>query len=1787
MERVALKHSKKEVLGLMEPLIEEWFTSKFEDMTEPQSYAIPIIHHRQNVLVSSPTGSGKTMTAFLSIINELFKYAKSGKLEEKIYCVYVSPLKALANDINRNLEQPLREIAELAQREHAAMPKIRVGVRTGDTPQAERQKMLKHPPHILITTPESLALALAAPKFREKFLGVEYVILDEIHEICDSKRGVFLSLTLERLQDYCRRGFTRIGLSATLAPIEEIAQFLVGHQEGKGRDVYLVEVKTRKNLDLKVLCPADDMTSLSFEITNSKMYDMLKEMIDEHRSTIVFTNTRSGTENVVYKLKERGLESIEAHHGSLSKETRLDVEERLKNGQLKCVVSSTSLELGIDIGFVDLVCQIGSPKSVAKGMQRIGRSGHSQGRTSKGRMIVFEKDDLVECSVLCRAAHRANIDRVTIPENCLDVLAQSLVGMSIEKRWEVDDAYQVVRRSHCYRNLSKESFLSVLRYLGSKDGFEGVYSKVWYDETEARFGKKKGGRMIYFLNLGTIPEEANYKVVNERGAFMGDLSEKFVERLATRDVFVLGGKSYEFVRAKGMRVFVKSASGRKPTVPSWTGEMLPRSFDLSMEVARFRRELTQRLDEPEEKVLDWLVSDFDIDQGSARSILSYFKEQRAAVDVVPDDKTLAIEGYLDRTGNHNLIFHFPFGRRVNDALSRAYAFQLTQRLGCNVSVSVVDDAFMISVPRQLKLREVEGLVPSKDLESILRKAIKDSEIFKQRFRHTAARSFMILRNYKGREVSVNRQQVRSGYLLDYLSNLKDVPVIEETFREILEDVMDIANARFVLDSLENGGMSLVMIDFSGSPSPFAHNVVLAGISDIVLMEDRSSLLRELHRKVLSKVMEGELDRFEFEEEKVSDYFRRKIGRVEGKEDIVPLLKRTGPLHLFKERGRSIYPYATPSKDQVDAWSEELLQEGRVASVYVDDVRYVAAEDLPSYATILRRGREASELDQRMLSLLEEERGVPELASLLRTDTDKVVRSLHALEIAHLVGRTSRRAGRWRYRRRELPSVERERALETAIATQLGAFGPASVEELAFSLGQDEAEVRRDVAAMVAEEVLDEGRFLVSEQAQYMLKLDHLRLRQGNAMAFDARTVDAFRRHKLGGPFANEEECLRRLNECGMLLDIHRRVPSFDKARWEELRSKGKVLLGRFFRGRVRYILAEDAPLYVAAFRQSAITSFDQRVLDVLSSYDGLSMRQLVQEMGADKEEVKDAIDRLDRNMYVVRKYEEGEDWSRENVYLPFEAEEFQGDTVLEVVRRFLRAYGPLPFYAITAYTSFSADQVRSALLKLDAQAIMVGDARTEEHLLSEDMEALRSFRPRPEGVKVVSLYDPSVQPLWAEIASRFGEGWVFPILSEGRLAGAVEKWSMSGCVEVRAIDLDDPAMLPKALEALDEVMRYDQSLGYDILRVKEVLGKPVPELDEATAQVMLSAGFIRIGDMLAKGRLIPRAMSRQEVFSYIFEKQRLSGRKYDNIIAAMKRMGGIRGDWESYLRCKVKVPIKKLNEQGLVVRAIAIPEFSTYTTMDFASLYRDAKAVAMDEDMLSVMKVVEETKSISRRKLFDLSPVGERRTYDAMRRLYLGSCLCLDGSNRFRAVPSKGRGAREARREVIRLLFRNYGLMSAENLVRFMKFEMRMRELRSILAELEDEGLLVKGFLVQGDETVHWMLAQDAEREFREPSAELVLSPMDNLSYLLQPQIKERFGAWCYVIFNGAEMAGAFRAKKKGNDLYVTEVIGGPDAKRAMKAHVRMLGMTIREGSPDQREEWEVQDFYERTHPGD
>ncbi|NLX47022.1 MAG: ATP-dependent helicase [Euryarchaeota archaeon] len=1776
MQKVKRKASKQEVLSLLDPLIAEWFDSRFEGLTEPQSYAIPLIHERKSVLVSSPTGSGKTLTAFTSIINELFKYSQEGTLEDRIYAVYVSPLKALANDINKNLEEPLAQMNEMARQKGQEFPKLRVGVRSGDTSQSERQKQLRKPPHIFITTPESLALVLAAPKFREKFSRVEYVIVDEIHEICDSKRGVHLSLTLERLQDLCSSPITRIGLSATLAPIEDIASYLVGYQDGKVRQVELIEVLTKRNLDLEVVCPTEDMTALPYEIVNARMYDGLRDMVQAHRTTLIFTNTRSGTEQVVYKLRERGIESIEAHHGSLAKETRLDVEDRLKRGELRCVVSSTSLELGIDIGSVDLVCQIGSPKSVAKGLQRIGRSGHSVGKTPKGRMMVLDLDDLVECAVLCRAAHRRNIDRVSIPENALDVLAQTLVGMSLERRWTVDEALGMVRGSYCYRNLSREELVQTLRYLGSKDAFEGVYSKLWYDPEEGVFGKKKGARMIYFLNLGTIPEEASYKVFNERGALVGDLSEKFVERLSIKDVFILGGRPFEHVRAKGMRVYVRSAPGRKPTVPSWTGEMLPRSFDLSMEIARFRGEMGSKLEEPEGDVVQWLMDNFSIDHGSALSLLHYFKEQEAAVGI-PNQRRLLVEGYLDRQGNSGLIFHFPFGRRVNDALSRTYAFLLTQRMGCNVSVSISDDSFLLVSPKRIDLNLVRGLVRSGEMRGILRRAVKDSEIFKQRFRHVAARSFMVLRNYKGREVSVNRQQVRSQYLLDYLASLDSVPVIEETYREVLEDVMDIQKAELIVRSMESGEMVLDTVPYSPVPSPFGHNIVLAGISDIVMMEDRSSLLRELHRKVLSKVL-GDEQRFQFDDERVSAHYREKRGIAEDKQGLMDLIARAGPLHVFREKGRSVYPYCRPSREQVDEWASELLAEGRISSVYLDDVHYVATEQLPTYAS-LGKAAEAEGEERAALALLDVGRTSSELEGLLDRNREEVGKVLRSLESKNLVGRVSYDKGRFTYRARSIEMMPRQKAVDAALLRHLDLWAPATSDEAAFALHLPEPEVSGALRQMAEGGLLEEGRFIVGEREQYMLKRDHLRLKHGSEV-FDHRTVDGYQRSKLERRFDSIEECVRHFGGMGLLYDIWRRVDDFSLDEWKKLRESDRVLSGRFVRGRVRYILNEDAPLYVKAYRDLAPNVMDGRVLQRIRDLGGASMRELARDMPDAKESIKDSLDRLDRNMYIVRRYEDGEDWSRENIYLAIDVPDHNGEPVDELVRRFVSTYGPVPAMAVRMHTGLSPYEVDEALDRLGVERVTVGEAALEMLLMPEELEALRSFVPGAEEWSVVSLYDPTAQPRWADINARFGDSWVFPVLRDGQVVGGVEKWDAGGCVDIRAIDLDEPAFLPEALRALDRLLAFQASQGLDMVRVKEVLGVPAEEVQGDAAEALRDAGYVRMEGMWTRGG-IDRQFSKEELLRFAMRRQGLLPKEaYPNVLEGVKHTGGFRGDPAAFARCRVKVPLKRLVEQGLLYSVTGLPEQMMYTSMRYASLFRDAKGRSLSDDAKAMVRMLERNLPMPRRAFFERSVLGPSRTQEALRELNKATAIAYGRGNRITLVPSSGLTVEEARLEHLRLLFRNFGVFTAENLSRYLRLEIPMRELRSLLSRLTEDGFLCKGFLERGGDAVHWVLKEDLDTLDKEVAdRELVMYQFDNMAHYLYDEVRERCGGMGSLVMRGPHIIGCFRSKHSGKDLTIIDLQGGKEAKAVLKDFVSDMGWTVRGKASKEIPDWEIQEF--------
>lgn len=873
-----------------EPYVKEWFNSEFPGLSDPQRYAFELIHEEENSLICAPTGSGKTLSAFMSALNELFRMGEEDELEDEIYVLYISPLRALSNDIERNLEDPLQGIREKAEEMGYDVPEIRSMVRTGDTTDAEKREMRENPPHIMITTPESLGILLNSPKFKENLRNVKYTITDEIHSLSANKRGVHLSLSMERLEDMVNGSPTRIGLSATQAPIDEIAKYLTGYtadedtgtkldqndeevvsapiasrEDYSPRDCTIVDVAASKEIDLETVSPVRDLIHTPPAEIQEAMYDKIHNLIQDHDSTIIFTNTRSATERIVNNLKERFPdkydENIGAHHGSMSRDKRLEVEEKLKKGEMKVGVTSTSLELGVDIGSVELVLQLGSPKGVARGIQRVGRSGHQIGEKAKGKMIVTDRDDALECSVLSKCAKEDDLDKIQIPQNSLDVLAQQVVGMACNHKWDIDHAFNVIRKSYNFVDLELGDFENVLKYLGGEYELEdqNVYRKIWIDHDDGLFGRSgKMTRVIYMTNIGTIPDESGYEVVT-RGdkSYVGTLDEEFLDRLTKGDIFTLGGSTYEFKYAKGMKVFVDPQPQKKPTVPSWYSQRLPLSYDLGVKIGRFRQEVEEQLDlgAGDDDIIQWIMHNYYLDENTAEAIFRYLKEQYQLTGDVSNHSNVTVERYIDDDNRQNFIFQTIYGRRTHDALSRILAHLLQQKINKNIGMVIDDNGFILVTPRRpIDIEELLDDLVTCDLEEELKEAVGKTELMKRRFRHVAGRSLMILRNYQGNSKTVGQQQMKGHFLISAIRNQydRDFPMIKETYREIMEDAMDIQHTKEVVDEIENGSIEIEQRK-ADVPSPFSHNLLLQESSDVIKMEDKKKRLQELHDQVMERI----------------------------------------------------------------------------------------------------------------------------------------------------------------------------------------------------------------------------------------------------------------------------------------------------------------------------------------------------------------------------------------------------------------------------------------------------------------------------------------------------------------------------------------------------------------------------------------------------------------------------------------------------------------------------------------------------------------------------------------------------------------------------------------------------------------------------------------------------------------------------------------------------------------------------------------------------------------------
>ncbi len=839
---------------LFDPLVAQWFAEKFGEPTDPQRRGWPEIAAGRHTLIAAPTGSGKTLAAFMVCLDQLLRRWRAGTLEEKTYVVYVSPLKALGNDIHRNLEVPLAELRARLAAEGEGSLTIRAGVRSGDTPASERARMLRNPPHILVTTPESMYLLLTSAKSRELLRGVETVIVDEIHALVRDKRGSHLALSLERLEALCQRPPVRIGLSATQRPIEAIARFLVGSQrvnEAGEADCAIIDGGHARELDLGVEVPASELSAVCSHEQWGEIYQRIVDLVTSHRSTLVFVNTRRLAERVAHHLKEiLGDGVVASHHGSLSKEIRQSAEQRLKNGELRAIVATASLEMGIDIGYIDLVCQVGSTGSIANFLQRVGRAGHSLGKVPKGRLFPLTRDELLESLALVRAVKRGHLDAVQIPEAPLDILAQQIVASVACEEWSEDDLYLLMRKAWPYRELPREDFDAIIHLLsegvapGSK---RGAY--LHRDAIHNRVRARRGARIAALTSGGAIPEMALYRVVAEpEGTFVGTVDEDFAIESRAGDVFLLGNTSWRVLYVRGGEVRVRDAEGAPPSIPFWLGERPGRTPELSAELSALRGDLAAAFTNGNGEVIgnfppdDWLQTECGASEWGAQQARAYVETQLAAVGIVPTGEQIVFERFFDESGGMQLVIHAPLGARINRAWGLALRKRFCRSFDFELQASADDDGIVLSLGPQhsVPIEALFKMLNAENVAYLLEQALLAVPMFQVRWRWNLTRSLAVLRQQGGKRVPPHMLRFRSDDLLaavfpetvGCLENhhgdvqIPNHPLVRQTMHDCLHEAMDIDALVGVLTRVREGTITFLGRD-TREPSPFSYELLNA------------------------------------------------------------------------------------------------------------------------------------------------------------------------------------------------------------------------------------------------------------------------------------------------------------------------------------------------------------------------------------------------------------------------------------------------------------------------------------------------------------------------------------------------------------------------------------------------------------------------------------------------------------------------------------------------------------------------------------------------------------------------------------------------------------------------------------------------------------------------------------------------------------------------------------------------------------------------------------------------
>ena len=1722
----------EELLSSLCQPVRDWFSSKFPDFTRPQKLAIPVIQSRGHLLLCSPTGSGKTLTAFLSIIDDLVRRAMDRSLDKSVQCVYISPIKALANDIQRNLIEPLREIKE------GYLPSgtqdIVVGLRTGDTSQAERQKMLKNPPHILITTPESLALAIGSSRFRPILQDLRYLIVDEMHSLVPTKRGTHLSLALAQLDQTIQNPVQRIGISATMEPLSTVAEFLVSSDSSSNSKVTIAHISGSRRLDLDILLPSDRFNNIAMKDILDRNVEIIKELVNAHNTTLVFANTRRMTEVLVQKLRALHVEGVEGHHGSMDKKIRLDVEQRLKRGELRAVVSSSSLEMGIDIGSVDMVVQVGSPGSIATALQRVGRAGHHVGGVPRARFLPTGTHDLLELVALQNSILSGKMDELHFPEKCLDVLAQFLIGLVIQQDWDIDEAYELVSTAWPYRDLEYDDFIEVLDMLHEE-------RRVWVDWEENSYTKRGYSQMIYYTNIGTIAPDNNYLVFTQDGTLVGQLSGSFVQNLRTGDVFLLGGQTYRVHAINSTRVNVSPVTGHRPTVPSWTGESMSRTKELSEAVLQVLKHVGRivRLGGDPRKLFKEV---YGLSNKVSDSLGIFLEEHFEETFLVPHESRILVEQIEGNIPTY--VVTTCRGRSFNMALGYLFA-ALAEADEINVNeMSFDENGFLIKLTKEVNLAKVSKLVSDGESRTILRKFLIDSQLFQKRFRAVSSRSMIIPRRIGAEEVSPQQFQQKSEALLRKHRQMEsgESLLIRETENEIYHSDLDLAGLEHFILSMSKGEVHMVHSKVK-LPSPLGMNLYISAFEDLLTMRARAFLVKDIDPEILRRLLGRRALQTDLDPERIDRYYSDKVRVPDSPDSLRRLMEVGGGLIEGTDHPLYIEKLGKISQDKIRSWMSSLSQEGRILRI---------------------RGTGSEQIDGKWFSknmaFVHGTLGV--LSSAGASELDNV-RDLYTGNLSFQVT-SSMDDSSWE----DVGLSDPHECLRVKILDLLGSEGPKTLDVLLNRLPFPRGQIESILHELEVRNLLAVGFYKQTKEGEYILRIDEYRITGGEQTVIESRAIQNM---LLDKSFTHRDDPLDVMRNHIMISkqeEMLYRTSDYRFGDWSDIKHDNDVLMGRLLNNRIGYTLKSEIPLILGLRPEMWRGENEDKLLTHVPFDRNIERKELEIEFMRsyskdDKEkgkrEFRNAVNNIDRLLCVAKQYQVVPNRKRSLSLFHRIVDAYEPMNFKDALEIFVTRLGPIRLYTIRNNVTRPVEEIADTLKELEdegkiVKVVTLQPDPVEYYSSPSDSDRLYERPEEDRSLRILTQSDPYCSRFIQEIRFVLRDGWYRPVFKGIDPIGRILMFKVNDYLEIKDVQIPHAYLDEFAVE-FERLLENFKDQLIDVSVLHNFNATKIPDSPPEIQELVAKLGFKPMNDermRYIRGGVV-ETRSNHLVRRSLFHTHNLHQKtRKKNEVSAIREMDEVRDTVALRGRCEVmRADLDAMAASNQLHQGTNLRRHLVWANYDHFQRLLMIRNLPADEELWHVLDAFSEnTDPRAYMERFALKRAEFRKLIQPLLR---SGHMVQDYRGGFKVINTlPDYDVWEVKKQYLRDSIMQYPVVSMKQMERIVGSSFKPEEIAQVLHEMEESDELVKGFLTDDSLEIQWGQRELIEQADKiEPMRDFVLPPSDPLLPYFSGLLRERFGfGSAYMVFHQEEPIAAFKANTRNEVFDVTDINSDPEKEK-------------------------------------